>query len=647
MEIKIECPWCNQHYSVDESFIGQNVECSVCGKQFAVRKTPVSTPPSSSNSSDTKATESFRTSFAAASENRTVDDFSNESIPTKQRDPVAKRKGIITLSIICVIGIIVSLTACLFICILRSKKMWFMEQLESTGVVSLPNGVELQMVKVEAGSFEMGKKDGDNLGNEFSHRVTLKHDFYIGKTEVTQAQWKAVMTNNPSSWKSDDLPVEHVSWEDAQEFCKRMNEIFANKLPDGYRFDLPTEAQWEFAARGGNKSSGYKYSGSAIPSVVAWHADNSGNKPHPVGQKQANELGLYDMCGNVAEWCRDWYENSFAADPEFLRGNIESPMGQGETQIRGLRVIRGGNYGSNVVLHCRVASRFVFSYGKGLSEIGFRLALVPIEEDAQANETMFTDENMNQSASVKEFIFPGSGGVGLYMIKVEAGTFTMGANDDENDSNEKPHVVNLKHDFYIGQTEVTQAQWKEVANSNPSRFKGDDLPVEQVSWEDAHAFCKELNELFMDDLPEGYHFDLPTEAQWEYAARGGNKSCGYKYSGSGITDSVAWFIDSKSNLETHPVGMKLANELGLYDMSGNVHEWCRDWYEEDYADDPEFLRGNVKTLQGKGWILGPRVKRGGSFISSSFRCRVASRQGEDASMHLDHLGFRLALVPIQ
>jgi len=155
---------------------------------------------------------------------------------------------------------------------------------------------EWGMVFVEGGTFMMGatsEQESDAFDWEKpAHRVTLS-DFYIGKYEVTQAQWKAVMGSNPSYFKGDNLPVERVSWGDCQEFIRKLNER------TGLTFRLPTEAEWDYAARGGNRSRGYKYSGSDDPDEVAWYWDNSGIKTHPVGQKRANELGLYDMSGNV------------------------------------------------------------------------------------------------------------------------------------------------------------------------------------------------------------------------------------------------------------------------------------------------------------------------------------------------------------
>lgn len=170
----------------------------------------------------------------------------------------------------------------------------------SNGVLTV-NGVSYEFVQVSPGTFIMGATSEmkNPYGNEKpTHQVTLTNNYYIGKTEVTQALWKAVMDYNSSYFKGDNLPMESVSWNDCQEFISELNHV------TGKNFRMPTEAEWEYAARGGNKSRGYQYSGSNNLSDVAWY---DGDKTHPVETKQPNELGIYDMSGNVREWCQDWY----------------------------------------------------------------------------------------------------------------------------------------------------------------------------------------------------------------------------------------------------------------------------------------------------------------------------------------------------
>lgn len=221
------------------------------------------------------------------------------------------------------------------------------------------NGVSFSMVKVDGGSFLMGADDDNNeaLDDEKpSHQVTLS-DYYIGQTEVTQALWKAVMGNNPSSSKGRNRPVELVSWNDCQEFISKLNAL------TGKRFSLPTEAEWEFAARGGNKSQGYKYSGSNDLDAVAWYSSNCDDEAHAVAKKQPNELGIYDMTGNVLEWCLDW-KGSYSSNSQT---NPRGPSMGSE------RVFRGGswfNMGNNHV-SCRYSGTPISS----LSFLGLRLAL--------------------------------------------------------------------------------------------------------------------------------------------------------------------------------------------------------------------------------------------------------------------------------
>lgn len=222
-------------------------------------------------------------------------------------------------------------------------------------------------------------------------------------------------------------------------------------------------------------------------------------------------------------------------------------------------------------------------------------------------------------------------GVSFTMVKVEGGEFTMGATpeqgDDAYDGERPTHQVTLSS-YYIGQMEVTQALWRAVMGDNPSDHKGDDLPVENVSWDDCQAFIRTLNE------NTGRNFRLPTEAEWEYAARGGKRSKGYKYAGSDYLRSVAWF-DDNSEEATHPVGTKNPNELGLYDMSGNVWEWCQDWYG-DYEASAQ--TNPVGSASGSF-----RVNRGGGWNFDARGCRVSGRFRSNPSSLNFNLGLRLVL----
>ena len=219
------------------------------------------------------------------------------------------------------------------------------------------------MIYVKGDTFTMGataKQDSDAESDEKpTHSVTLS-DYYIGKYEVTQAQWRAVMGSNPSIWKGDNLPVEDVSWNDIQEFIKKLN------AQTGKRFRLPTEAEWEYAARGGNQSKGYKYSGSNKIKDVAWYDRTSRGKPHPVGQKTPNELGIYDMSGNVREWCQDWY-GDYSSDAQ------TNPTGPSSGSYR---VLRGGSW-NYYARFCRVSHRNLNNPDLRISNCGFRLVMEP------------------------------------------------------------------------------------------------------------------------------------------------------------------------------------------------------------------------------------------------------------------------------
>jgi formylglycine-generating enzyme required for sulfatase activity len=221
------------------------------------------------------------------------------------------------------------------------------------------NGVSFNMAGVEGGTFMMGatsEQTGAYSDEKPVHFVTLS-DYYIGETEVTQELWIAVMGTNPSSFTGNTRPVEQVSWDDCRTFISKLNAL------TGENFRLPTEAQWEFAARGGNKSRGNLYSGGNSLGDVVWYYENSGNKTHAVKTKSPNELGLYDMSGNVWEWCRDWYGGYSSAA-------VTNPTGPAS---RTYCVNRGGCWNSDAS-NCRAANRYIYAPGARFSTLGFRLA---------------------------------------------------------------------------------------------------------------------------------------------------------------------------------------------------------------------------------------------------------------------------------
>ena len=225
------------------------------------------------------------------------------------------------------------------------------------------NGVSFEMIAVEGGTFTMGatsEQGSDAYDDEKpAHQVTLS-SYYIGKTEVTQELWQAVMGSNPSKFSGTNLPVEKVSWEDCQSFVIKLNEL------TGKNFRLPTEAEWEYAARGGNKSNGFKFSGGNNIAEVAWYSENGNKISHPVATKAPNELGIYDMSGNVWEWCSDWYSSSY-----YTSSSQTNPTGPNSGSYR---VYRGGSWSGND-RYCRVSQRDSNYPSYRFNYVGLRLAL--------------------------------------------------------------------------------------------------------------------------------------------------------------------------------------------------------------------------------------------------------------------------------
>jgi len=237
-------------------------------------------------------------------------------------------------------------------------------------------GINMKMIWVEGGDFLMGctsEQGGDCESDEQNVRRVTVDGYYIGMLEVTQEQWEKVVGTSVtqqrnkanSSWSMAGVgptyPMYYVSWEEAMEFCRLLSQ------KTGKTYTLPTEAQWEYAARGGKNPDGTKYSGSNMIDVVGWYKDNSGSSTHPCGTKRANSLGIYDMSGNVWEWCKDWYSNSY------LSYDTNNPVGPSSGSSR---VFRGGSWYDSASF-CRVASRGNFSPGSRDADLGFRVVLLP------------------------------------------------------------------------------------------------------------------------------------------------------------------------------------------------------------------------------------------------------------------------------
>ncbi len=251
--------------------------------------------------------------------------------------------------------------------------------------VKKPNIIIPNMIFLASNKFNMGSEDLDAYENEKPiHKVSLEYNFYIAETEVTQKEWKVLMGNNPSYFKDDSLPVETVSWFDAIKYCNKLSKSQNLPLPydestgdlldssgnittdiilvKGYR--LPTEAEWEYAAKGGKYSKSYKYSGNNDPNEIAWYDNNSDSRTNQVGTKKPNELGIYDMSGNVGEWCTDWYKN-YSSDNETTYVFEKASR----------HVVRGGNWNS-IELNIRSSNRYYSIPSFSSYRLGFRLVKI-------------------------------------------------------------------------------------------------------------------------------------------------------------------------------------------------------------------------------------------------------------------------------
>ena len=501
-----------------------------------------------------------------------------------------------------------------------------------TGVIDLGNDVKLEMLLIPAGKFKMGDPGKD-------HEVTLTKPFYMGKYEVTQEQWEVIMGENPSTKKGVKLPVTDVSWNDCQKFIKKLNA----KTNGGYR--LPTEAEWEYACRAGT-STAYSFGDEITPKDANYKVSKLDNSEAvAVGSYKANRFGLYDMHGNVWEWCEDWKD-------DYPEGAVTDPKGPGTGTSR---VLRGGSFNFVESWACS-SMRFFLPLSPDTRNFffGFRLArtadikagtslIAPKPDPAGVKPAVgnllvapFTETKAKEAQKevakslqreVEEKADLGKG-VNLDLVLIPAGKFMMGSPEKEKGrhDDETQHEVTLTKPFYMGKFEVTQEQWETVMGHNPSlRAKEANLPVENVSWEDCQEFIKKLNA----KTNGGYR--LPTEADWEYSCRAGTTTA-YSF-GDRITKNNANY-DEKTAGSTKLVGSYKPNSFGLYDMHGNIFEWCEDGgrvYPAGSVTDP------------KGPEMGEaRVSRGGSFFGGEGAVRSSNRLEGAPSYRLLILGLRLA-----
>ena len=499
-------------------------------------------------------------------------------------------------------------------------------------------------VWIAPGTFVMGspESEADRNSDEVQHTVTLTQGFWMSDHETTQAEYQLVMGSNPSYFTGDlNRPVEMVSWDDAVAYCKKLTERerAAGRITAQQAYRLPTESEWEYAARGGTTGARYGWLDS-----IAWNPNNSNNPTYPVKGKTANAWGLHDMIGNVWEWCADWYG-------AYPTGSVTNPIGPNSGFGR---VIRGGSWSAGSGLGRSVADRADFSlrtlvlgFRPALSSaptvmleappkpLGVRLELVPnltVEGPAgsaaqvQSAEsltgpwTSWTSVTVGAQGTVLVDLSPGSAAL-FYRVLAEQGptgfvwiapgTFVMGSPVSEAGrySDEVQHTVTLTQGFWLSDHETTQAEYEAVMGSNPSNWKGESLPVEYVAWNDAVAYCQKLTERerAAGRITAQQAYRLPTEAEWEYAARAGTMGARYE-----DLDAIAWH-GGNSGSQMHSVKGKTANAWGLHDMIGNVSEWCADWYGAyptgSVTDPPGPEIGSLKVHRGGAWDYGRRGSR--------------------------------------
>ncbi|OHB64074.1 MAG: hypothetical protein A2Y77_12370 [Planctomycetes bacterium RBG_13_62_9] len=493
------------------------------------------------------------------------------------------------------------------------------------------DSIGIELVWIPPGRFLMGSPENEQGrdGDESPlHAVTLTEGFYMGVYEVTQAQWMAVMGSNPSEFQGDDLPVENVTWEDATEFCRRRSGR------EGLEYRLPTEAEWEYACRAGSTASYSFGDGNSVLDEYGWHSGNSGGTTHPIGEKMPNLFGLYDMHGNVWEWCQDVYS-------KYPSAGVVNPRGPawGDERIN-----RGGGW-SAVAAYCRSATRDRDLPTDRYNVLGLRVVrtnlAVPLAMDTEPVPVEDVPAPLPVEPSAGETT---TNSIGMTLVWIPPGEFTMGSpeGEDGRDGDESPqHQVTLTRGFYMGACEVTQAQWNALMDDNLSTFQGDDLSVESISWDDATEFCRRLS------VREGATYRLPTEAEWEYACRAGTTTayvwgdsfelgqCNAENDvGSSDNRNVATFesrgLPTDSTMTT---GRFAANAFGLYDMHGNVWEWCQDWYGPYTSDGVTDPAGTASSEF--------RVYRGGSWYHSARHCRSAFRNREAPTTRVDYVGLRV------
>lgn len=501
--------------------------------------------------------------------------------------------------------------------------------------------VLVEMVLLPPGKYHRGEGNGAAV-------ITLTQPLWVGKYEVTQRQYAALIGVTPSHFKrsATDLeaannpvsdpalyPVEAVDHVSAVQFCD------AASANTGAEFRLLREAEWEYGYRAGTRTKYYNGDDEASRDAIAQHGGNNRMTTERIGSKAPNAFGLYDMSGNVWEWCSDYWTGGY--DLQTTIDPVGPDRGQG-------CVTRGGCWASSAG-NCTAAHRSRDAETYAGSHLGFRIARVPSSAASRESpppldcsgptgadaKTVVASQRawakyLGEPSPERTFPLDKQGRVAVEMALLPPGKFWQG--------NEKsPVLVTLNKPLWVGKYEVTQRQYEAVMGNNPAHFRREGVdtashPVELVSHLDARKFCKLASE------NTGAEYRLLWQAEWEYAYRAGTRS---KYYNGDADDNVFEIAQCNENnfVSTAKIGSKLPNAFGIYDMPGNVTEWCADIWEKDFvetqATDPRGPKsGRIYVTRGNAWDSYGRT------------CNATSRSPSTETYGGSQLGFRLARVPI-
>ncbi|MGD1701593.1 SUMF1/EgtB/PvdO family nonheme iron enzyme [Dapis sp. BLCC M229] len=562
----------------------------------------------------------------------------------------------------------------------------------------LGNGVILEMVAIPGGSFIMGSPENEAQRRDTEspqHEIILQ-PFYMSKYPITQEQYQAIIGENPSHFKGRNRPVEMVTWHNATEFCQQLSQ----KTRKIYR--LPSESQWEYACRAGTTTPFY-FGETITTDLVNYNGNYTyGNasrgkyreQTSNVGSFPPNAFGLYDMHGNVWELCAnlgifpsyaDMHGNVWEWWLDIWHHNENNLDSQGNEEEELYPLLRGGSWFNDPDL-CRSAFRdYINRRDLCYNNYGFRVVCssgalinqgdsVPnIQRNQQAiispstkpEPTVISQpklplktfsfevitvnnrgENINRVRKQAEYFTEDLGnGVILEMVAIPGGTFIMGSPESEAgrlDAESPQHEVTLQP-FYMSKYPITQNQYQAIIGKNPSYFKGGNRPVEMVTWYNATEFCQRISQKTRKI------YRLPSESQWEYACRAGTNTPFY-FGETITTDLVNYDGDyhygntpqGNSQKQTTNVGSFPPNAFGLYDMHGNVWEWCQDIWHDNYQGAP---------TDGSAWETGgysqTQVLRGGSWCHNPRRCRSSFRNRDIADYRLIYRGFRIVCASIK